>query len=640
MKLGVRRKLVILLIAIAVLPLAAAVATIGYGFKQTRSESFQNSMLFMAQSEALARRVALTMQTEAMDIFARDSTVEDFVAAPKVALPQAELDRLDKAWPTMPLDQSPMKEILNNPVSRNLRDIQQIDPRIKEILVTDRFGQLVAATGRSTDYYQADEEWWQKSFASGKGAIYIPPVTYDASSGHWSVEICMPVDRDSQVLGVLKAVIDVTEWSQSISTRWPGAEREMMLVSSDGLISYRKGLTPMAQKLPEWYGPIAEGQAGWRISQGEIQGFAPIDLPRGMGGHPVESPSWSVVVYTDESAIMTPIYQMTAVTVVIGAAVIAGIFYVGLLLIDRSLLRRIVQLEHAIMAVAKGDMTHRIPVDPSKASPDEIDRLAKGFNDMIDQVQESTLALQSTNELKTNFIRVAGHELRTPVSYILGMARLLKDSSDPARLQFGVQSMGSKARRLNEIIQAMFKLMPDQLHHEDMRYVDVDVNELMEEIYVDVFPFVEKRNQRLIIDVKDKPLAVSIDRDKIHDVIENLLINAIKFTPDGGIIKVTTSRQLGDRLMISVQDQGPGIPEADYPRLFQPFYSGSDVMTHSTGDVGYQKRGIGLGLAIARHFVELHHGTMSVSSSPMGSTFSFTIPIQPPAPYNPPQPTP
>jgi signal transduction histidine kinase len=242
--------------------------------------------------------------------------------------------------------------------------------------------------------------------------------------------------------------------------------------------------------------------------------------------------------------------------------------------------------------------------------------------------------LQSANELKSNFIRVAGHELRTPVSYILGMARLLKDSTDATRLCFAVQSMGAKARRLNEIVQAMFKLMPEGLRGEGMRYSRIQLGELLEEIYIDLFPFVELRGQRLIIEMMDRLPPLTADRDKLRDIIENLVVNGIKFTPDGGVVKVRCSLQLGERVMISVQDQGPGIPESEYPRLFQPFYSGSDPLTHSTGETGYQKRGIGLGLAIVRHFTELHHGTVHVSSSPTGATFSVTIPIEPMAGAN------
>ncbi|MCK4602319.1 MAG: sensor histidine kinase, partial [Phycisphaerae bacterium] len=89
-------------------------------------------------------------------------------------------------------------------------------------------------------------------------------------------------------------------------------------------------------------------------------------------------------------------------------------------------------------------------------------------------------------------------------------------------------------------------------------------------------------------------------------------------------------RQLGERVSIAVQDQGSGIAVGDLPHIFEPFFSGSDVMKHSSGQLGYQKRGMGLGLAVAKRFTELHGGTVSVSSGPSGSTFTVSIPSQPP----------
>jgi signal transduction histidine kinase len=104
----------------------------------------------------------------------------------------------------------------------------------------------------------------------------------------------------------------------------------------------------------------------------------------------------------------------------------------------------------------------------------------------------------------------------------------------------------------------------------------------------------------------------------------------VQFTPDGGIVKVRIGRQLGDFISITVQDQGPGIPDSDLPHIFDPFYSGGEVMQHSTGVGGYRKQGMGLGLAIVRHFIEMHGGNIGVSTGPTGSIFTITIPVEPP----------
>ncbi len=363
-----------------------------------------------------------------------------------------------------------------------------------------------------------------------------------------------------------------------------------------------------------------------------MQAYAPLVLPPAIAGYRVMQPDYLIVVYISKLTVLEPVYALGALDIAIGLVIIAALFLLGVVLIDRSLTRRILRLQAVTHEVARGDFSQRIRLDPGVKwlGPDEIDELAASFNAMVRHVQQSTSQLQSANDLKSTFIRVAGHELRTPVSYVLAMARLLKDSADPTRLGFAVQSIGAKARRLNEIIQAMFKLMPDAFTGEAMKCTKVNLSELLEEIYIDIFPFVELRNQRLIVEMIDRLPLLTADKDKLRNVIENLLMNAVKFTPDGGVVHVRCSLQLGDRVMISVQDQGPGIPESEQAKLFQPFYSGGDVLMHSSGEVGYQKRGIGLGLAIVKHFVDLHHGTVRVSSGTDGTTFSVTIPIEPP----------
>ena len=248
----------------------------------------------------------------------------------------------------------------------------------------------------------------------------------------------------------------------------------------------------------------------------------------------------------------------------------------------------------------------------------------------ITQRKRAEEALRAANQLKTDFIRIASHELRTPVGYILGMARLMRDSRDAGRLLQAVQTMGAKAERLSEIIQAMFKLMPLQLRAAKMHYADVAPGELLEAVRLDCLPFVERRGQRLVIDSAEDLPTIRADRAKLVDVIENLLMNAIKFTPDGGEITLRAAREGLDRVCFTVADQGPGIPQRELPHIFDAFYSGGEIFHHSTGKAAYGKRGMGLGLAIVKHFVEMHGGSVGVSTGSAGSTFTVAIPLKPP----------
>jgi signal transduction histidine kinase len=118
-----------------------------------------------------------------------------------------------------------------------------------------------------------------------------------------------------------------------------------------------------------------------------------------------------------------------------------------------------------------------------------------------------------------------------------------------------------------------------------------------------------------------------VDAEKIQDVLINLLMNAIKFTPDGGALSLTAHAPGDGTIHVHVRDTGVGIQPDEIYRVFDPFFCGFDPSHHSSGEYEFQKRGLGLGLALARNFVELHGGWMSVESEPeAGSDFYFVLP--------------
>jgi len=644
MRVSIRTKLVALLVAVGLLPLTAAVVTIAVGGRELRTKSFGQTMESIVAAEAAALRVSLAKDVEKVLVALQGDpeVVADLAKRSSPPSPQAR-GELEAKWRSLSVSEEPLKGILNGPLARELRMIQQADPRVVEMLLTDRFGNLVGATTRLRGYYQGGEEWWRGAFHDGRGRVFIPPVDYDRGTGVWSIRICIPILEADKVVGVSMTVLDVTRWVGGVQRNVGTIPISVMLVQPDGRIIYwddvkRRGLpmpVPLLTRTPEWYGAISEGTSpGWRISREKfVQAYAPIRLPERIARRDAVAPSWMLVMYVRASEALGWLHALTLAVLGVGLGVVGAIFFAGLFLVERSVTRRIRRLEQATRSVAQGDLTHRIErswAGRRLTGSDEIDDLAGDFNRMVARVQQSHEALRLANELKMNFIRIAGHELRTPITYILGINRLLRDCDDPVRLHQALQNMGAKAKRLDEIIQAMFKIMPDQRYAEAVHYAPVVLSEVLEEVYLDCLAFVEMRHQQLVIEPGEQIPVIQADRSKLYDVVENLVMNAIKFTPDGGVIRIRVGRQLGGMVSIRVRDQGPGIPESDLPHIFEPFYGTADVMKHSSGSAGYQKRGIGLGLTIVRHFVELHGGSVHVSTTPSGSTFTVTIPVEPP----------
>ncbi|MCP4375034.1 MAG: HAMP domain-containing histidine kinase, partial [bacterium] len=332
------------------------------------------------------------------------------------------------------------------------------------------------------------------------------------------------------------------------------------------------------------------------------------------------------------SEILKPAYDLSFNVLWIGLSIVVVIFVVGMFLAERGFARRIRWLGIAVKGISEENLSQRVHDGGGLwrlHTRDEIDELTDDFNAMLARVEKTHRMLVEANELKTNFIRVAGHELRTPVAYMLAITGMLKDSKDANRLLKAVGTMGTKARRLSEIIDSIFKLLPGQGQRSNLNYEEVNLSELLEEVYLDCRPFMERRGQTFIIDAGQNVPRILVDRAKVYDVIENLVINAVKFSPDGGTIRLSAGMQLGGHVTVTIEDQGSGIRDEDLPHVFDPFYSTKDVMKHSSGDTGYQKRGMGLGLAIVRHFVEMHGGSVHATSSPEGSVFTITIPVSP-----------
>src|SRR5213078_24384 len=140
----------------------------------------------------------------------------------------------------------------------------------------------------------------------------------------------------------------------------------------------------------------------------------------------------------------------------------------------------------------------------------------------------------------------------------------------------------------------------------------------------DVRPFIELRKQSLDINLSDNLGGMDIDELKIRDCINHLLLNAIKFTPDEGQIRLAASRSPEGAVRIEVTDTGVGIDDSCQKQLFEPFFTGFDVSHHSSGHYEYGRKGIGLGLSVVKAFVEMHGGTIQVCSE-VGKGTIFTI---------------
>ena len=256
-------------------------------------------------------------------------------------------------------------------------------------------------------------------------------------------------------------------------------------------------------------------------------------------------------------------------------------------------------------------------------------------NRLLAELQAANVKLTEADRLKGAFIEVASHELNTPVTVVLGMLELWKLSLSrdaPLAERQWVDRIGAAAHRLARTVERMLKLVRSGEFGRSLEKETVAIEPLVQRTIDELAPYLELRRQSVAVDVEPDLAPIQVDRDKLTDVLVNLMANAVKFTPDGGTIRVGACDEPGipGWVRIRVSDEGVGVPPEEQQYLFEPFFTGFDTLRHSSGDYQFGKRGIGLGLWLVKTFVELHDGRVEVSSSPgQGSTFSFLLPRSP-----------
>lgn len=247
-----------------------------------------------------------------------------------------------------------------------------------------------------------------------------------------------------------------------------------------------------------------------------------------------------------------------------------------------------------------------------------------------DALEKANEALREVDRMKSAFIDLTSHELTTPVMVVTGMLSLLEGKladADPA-LRQTLQAAVRSARRLERLILRSLKLAGRGEYEREFRTRETRVEELVRDVATEALPFLAERKLRFSVNISEGLPAVPMDRGKIHDALVNLVLNAIKFTPEGGSVEIDARLVEPPGVEIRVADTGVGVPEADIPHLFDQFFAGLDTTHHSSGDWGFDKRGAGLGLAIVKMFVEMHGGRVGVESTAgKGSSFHITLPL-------------
>jgi two-component system, OmpR family, sensor kinase len=314
-------------------------------------------------------------------------------------------------------------------------------------------------------------------------------------------------------------------------------------------------------------------------------------------------------------------YEEAGDTVSTFAVLLAAAIFIALLisaggayLLARAALAPVDKVVASARGITAGDLSKRVPVQHSK---DEVGRLAATINGLLGRLEAAFARREEALAHQRRFVADASHQLRTPLTSIEGYARMLSEwgHADPETAREGAQTIHKEARHMKKLVQDLLSLargdegapLNPQVHNLDALAAEA----------VGASKLAVNGRRSLHHTPAPGPVLASFDRERIQQAVAILVDNAVKYTPEGGEITVSSSGENG-LVRLEVSDSGMGIAREHIPYIFERFYR---------TDAARSTRGAGLGLSIARQIAEAHGGSLTAQSQVgLGSTFTLQLP--------------
>ena len=360
------------------------------------------------------------------------------------------------------------------------------------------------------------------------------------------------------------------------------------------------------------------GAAGWQATPIDDQAI------RSTGSNAVNAPGRVIILRPDQNNVYGTLWvestdaaaardgaflgRLQHVTVLSASVAFVAALIFSLIL-ARLIGRPLETLTRAVRRMGAGDLGQHVPEEGSAETID----LARSFNAMAAN-------LATSQALRQQLVADVAHELRTPLANIRGYLEAIEDgvvSADEATLR----TLREEAAQLNVLVDDLQELAQAEAGELRLSRVVVPPHELIERATEAARPRAVERDVSLVGEVAPELPPVAVDLQRIGQVLQNLLTNALRHTPAGGRVTISAALAPDGRVALAVADTGSGIAPTDLPRIFERFYRADSARARATG-------GSGLGLTIARRLVEAHGGRIAVESTlGAGSRFTVLLPI-------------
>lgn len=309
---------------------------------------------------------------------------------------------LDETWKNAPADHRLIQNTLNSHTAEELHELQNISPDHVEIFLTDRFGATIAATNQTSDYYQADEEWWLAAYNAGEGAIYVGQPEFDESSKTYAVVLAVPVRReDGPVVGVLRSTLNLSVITNLLQQASFGETGKVELrLGREELLGTGALSQEEITALDALNGPFGQIPFQGRLSLVNVEPIRSTSESDQTSW--ISKLGWAVIVHQDLEEALQPIEDQEKTTVVISMIVLVLAALAGLFASQR-IAAPIVNLTDIAGQIASGNLTTRAPIE----SDDEIGKLAHTFNLMTVQLGQTLSNLEQRVAERTTDLEMA-----------------------------------------------------------------------------------------------------------------------------------------------------------------------------------------------------------------------------------------
>jgi two-component system OmpR family sensor kinase len=320
-----------------------------------------------------------------------------------------------------------------------------------------------------------------------------------------------------------------------------------------------------------------------------------------------EHPGYVLLIAAPLTSENNTLHRLLLIELLVTAAVLGALAALSLWIV-RLGLRPLREIEATASAITAGDLSHRVDIDDERT---EVGRVGLAINDMLGRIEASDSRLR-------RFVADASHELRTPLAAVRAYAELFSRgaASRPEDLARSMSGITREAERMSVLVEDLLllaRLDEGRPLERDRVQLDVLVHEA-----VDAARALDPERP---LELDAKPVVVLGDRDRLRQIVDNLLSNIRSHTASGSAARVVVARE-GERAVIEVSDTGPGLTPDELDRIFERFYRADASRSRASG-------GVGLGLSIVAAVARAHGGTVSARSDAGGATFRIELPAAP-----------